>query len=98
VTEPPVSSKNDSRPHYELNVSLPTDVRFTGTARELAVHAAKHAGCTEARALAFGEEVEGVIRGYLESGNISPTLPLVLRRRSGPVEALINGRTITIEP
>jgi hypothetical protein len=79
-------------------VSLPTDARFTGAARELAVHAAKHAGCTDARAQAFGEEVEGVIRGYLESGNTSPTLPMVLRRRAGPVEALINGRTIAIAP
>jgi hypothetical protein len=83
---------------FELNVSLPTDPRFAGTARELAVHAAKHAGCADERAQAFGEEVEGVIRGYLESGNTGATLPLVLRRRSGPVEALIDGRTIMIEP
>jgi hypothetical protein len=83
---------------FELNVSLPTDARYTETARDLAVHAAKHAGCSDARAQAFGEEVEGVIRGYLEGGNAAAALPLVLRRRSGPVEALINGRIITIEP
>jgi hypothetical protein len=98
MLEPPVSSKDGSRPHFELNVSLPTDPRFTGTARELAVHAAMHAGCVEARARAFGEEVEGVIRGYLEDGGTGPSLPLVFRRRAGPVEALINGRTIAIEP
>jgi len=83
---------------YELNVSLPTDRRFTEVARELAIHAAKHAGCTEADARAFGVEVEGVIRGYLTDGNAGESLPLVLRRTSGPVEALINGRTITITP
>ena len=83
---------------FELNITLPTDARFTETARELAVHAAKHAGCTEDRARAFGVEVEGVIRGYLEDGHAGATLPLVLRRRSGPVEALIDGRTITIQP
>ncbi len=83
---------------FELNVSLPTDARFTATARELAVHAAKHAGCTDDRARAFGEEVEGVIRGYLDDGHTGATLPLVLRRTSGPVEALVNGRTITIQP
>jgi hypothetical protein len=83
---------------FELNISLPTDARFTDTARELAVHAAKHAGCTEERALAFGEEVAGIIRGYLDDGHAGTTLPLVLRRKSGPVEALINGRTITIQP
>jgi hypothetical protein len=83
---------------FELNVSLPTDARFTETARELAVHAAKHAGCTDERARAFGEEVEGIIRGYLQAGHAGASLPLVLRRKSGPVEALIDGRTITIQP
>jgi hypothetical protein len=83
---------------FELNISLPTDARFTETARELAVHAAKHAGCTDDRARAFGDEVEGVIRGYLEDGHTATSLPLVLRRKSGPVEALISGRTITIQP
>jgi hypothetical protein len=83
---------------FELNISLPTDARFTETARELAVHAAKHAGCAEEPARAFGEEVAGIIRGYLEDGHAGATLPLVLRRTSGPVEALINGRTITIQP
>jgi hypothetical protein len=83
---------------FELNLSLPTDPRYTETARELAVHAAKHAGCADDRARAFGEEVAGVIRGYLQAGHTGASLPMVLRRRSGPVEALINGRTITIEP
>ena len=83
---------------FELHVSLPTDARFTETARALAVHAAKHAGCTDDRAHAFGEQVEGVIRGYLEEGHAAAYLPLVLRRSSGPVEALIDGRTITIQP
>ena len=83
---------------FELNVSLPTDGRFTEVARELAVHAAKHVGCTENDASAFGDEVAGVIRGYLSDGNAGESLPLVLRRASGPVEALINGRTITIKP
>jgi hypothetical protein len=97
MSEPPVSSKNDSRPLFELNVSLPTDARYTETARDLAVHAARQAGCGELRAEAFGAEVEGVVRGHLEGGNAAP-LTLVLRRRSGPVEVLINGRMITIEP
>ena len=98
MSEPPVSSENGASRGFELNVSLPTDLRFAETARELAAHAARHAGCIEERARAFGEEVEGVIRGYLESGGAGPSLPLVLRRRAGPVEALINGRTIAIEP
>ena len=92
------SSKNDSRPHFELNVSLPTDARYTETARDLAAHAARQAGCGELRSQAFGVEVEGVVRGYLEGGDDAEALTLVLRRRSGPVEALINGRVITIEP
>ena len=83
--------------HFELHVTLPTDARFAETARELAVHAAKHAGCSETRANAFGEEVASVIRGYLDA-DPDAEVPLVVRRRSGPVEVLINGRVLSLTP
>jgi hypothetical protein len=85
-----------SRPHFELTVTLPRDARFADTARELAVHAAKDDGVPPEKAAAFGNEVADVLRGYLETGGDS--VPVVLRRTSGPVEVLINGRTLTPDP
>ncbi len=82
---------------FELNVSIPRDARFAETVRELAVHAAKHVGCSEARAHAFGREVEEATRGYIDNAS-DEGLPLVFRRRTGPVEVLVNGRTLSAEP
>ena len=98
MTEAAVSTKHESAPRFELNVSLPTDARFAETARELAVHAARHAGCPEAKAHAFGDQVAGAIRAYLETGDAVGTIPLVLRRTTGPVEVVVNGRTLTLDP
>ena len=84
--------------HFELNVSLPPDTRFAVTARELAVYAARHAGCTEARARAFGEEVEATILSCMERGNTDAPLPVVVRRMTGPLEVVVNGRTIALDP
>jgi hypothetical protein len=83
---------------FELNVSIPPDPRFAETVRELAVHAAKQAGCSEARAHAFGREVEEATRGYIEHGGGDAGVPLVFRRAAGPIEVLVNGRTLTAEP
>jgi hypothetical protein len=97
MTEAAVSSNVDVRPQFELNVSLPADRRFAETARDLAVHAAKHAGCSDARAHAFGAQVEEAIRGHVDASGGGP-IPLVFRRTNGPVEVLVNGRTLTLEP
>jgi hypothetical protein len=83
---------------FELNVTFPTDARYAATVRELAMHAAKHAGFSEARASAFADEVDGIVRGYLESGGGGATLPLVFRRTTGPIEVLVNGRTLILDP
>ena len=80
---------------FELNVSLPYDARFAETARELAVHAARQAGCGEEEARAFGGDVERVVRGHIASGGTEAHIPLIVRRTDGPVEVLINGRTLT---
>ena len=84
-------------PTFELHLTFPTDARYADTLRALAVHAARQAGCSDAKAHAFGEEVAGVIRGYLEGGG-DGSVPVVVRRSSGPVEVLINGRTLTPDP
>ena len=84
---------NDSR--FEINVSLPHDARFVETARALAIHAARQAGYGEAEAHAFGRDVEDVLRGHMEDDGPDTPIPLIVRKASGPVEVLINGRTLT---
>ena len=82
-------------PMFELNVSLPHDARFAETARELAVHAAKQAGHGDEAARAFGQDVESLVRSHLEASVSGTPVPLVVRRVAGPVEVLVNGRSLT---
>jgi hypothetical protein len=84
-----------NRPTFEIHVSLPHDARFAATARELAVHAAKQAGHGDEEARAFGQDVESLVRSHLEGSRPGAPVPLVVRRSTGPVEVLINGRTVT---
>ena len=83
---------------FELTMSIPRDARYVATVRELALHAARHAGCSDARAQAFAREVEEATRGNIDTGNADAGLPLVFRRTTGPVEVLVNGRTLSAEP
>ena len=83
---------------FELNMSIPADPRFAETVRELAVHAARYCGCSEATAHAFGREVEEATRGHIENRGGDAAVPLVFRRAAGPVEVLVNGRTLIAEP
>jgi hypothetical protein len=95
MTESMVSSHTHTGPDFELNVSLPHDPRFAETARELAVYAARQAGYGEDEARAFGGAVERIIRGHIATVPAGTDIPLILRRAAGPVEVLINGRTLT---
>jgi hypothetical protein len=88
----------DYRAEFELNVSIPRDPRFAETVRMLAEHAARQGGCSDARAHAFGREVEEAARGHIEDDGAEAGLPLVFRRATGPVEVLVNGRTLYAEP
>ena len=98
MSEGKVSSRSDSQPDFELNVTLPHDARFAETARELAVHAARHVGYGEDEARAFGRDVEGVVRGCFDTAPTGSPVPLIVRRMTGPLEVLVNGRTITPHP
>jgi hypothetical protein len=95
VSEAGLPASQDRRVAVEFNMSIPSDARFTETVRELAVHAAKQSGCSEARAVAFGQEVEDVVRGHIEDGAADASVPLVFRCSADPVEVLVNGRTLT---
>ena len=73
---------------FELNVSLPCDRRYSETMRELAVHAARYAGCRGSDADRYGDAVEEVVRACLSEGGRA-TVPVIVRRGVGPVEFLI---------
>jgi hypothetical protein len=81
---------------FDLNVSLPHDDRLVELVRELAVQAAQCAGCGEAEARAFGRTVETMTREYLETSDPQTPLPVVVRRTTGPVEVLVDGRSARI--
>jgi hypothetical protein len=73
---------------FELNVWLPCDDRYVETMRELAVHAARYAGCRGLDADRYGAAVEAVVRACLgEGGRVA--VPVIVRRGVGPVEFLI---------
>ena len=80
---------------FEINVSLPNDARFAETARELVVFAARQAGHGEDQARTFGRDVAGVILRHIDDATSASPIPLIVRCADGPVEVLINGRTLT---
>jgi hypothetical protein len=73
---------------FELNVSLPCDRRHAETMRDLAVHAARYAGCGGVDADRYGDAVEAVVRACLPEGGRA-AVPVIVRRGVGPVEFLI---------
>jgi len=73
---------------FELNVSVPRDSRYLGTLRDLAVHAARYAGCRGADADRFGEAVAAIAQALL-SGGPDESLPVIVRRADGPLEVLM---------
>ena len=83
---------------FELSVTLPPDPRFAGTVAAIAVHAAQFAGCAPPAAQAFGRDVEAAVRGCIDRQRApSATIPLVVRRDAGPVEVIVDGRTLRID-
>lgn len=86
---------------FELKVSVPQDSRFAETLRMLVVHAAQYAGCPPPNAEAFGRSVEEAVQDAFKTCPESRShdgLDLVIRRNAGPVEVVVCGRTLTINP
>jgi hypothetical protein len=82
---------------FELAISIPRDDRFAATLRGLAEHAAHYAGCGDAAAGAFGRDVEQAVRAHFAQLAADAVVPVVLRRQDGPVELLIDSRTISVD-
>ena len=65
----------------------------------LAEQAARYCGCNEPGASAFGERVAEAVRAQLNgsSSHASSSIPVVVRRATGPLEVTVAARTIALE-
>lgn len=82
---------------FDLHLSLPHDLRFAATIRDLAAHAAQFVGCGDARAMAFGREAEELLRACLEDNASRSEVPVIVRRHNGSLEVQIDERRITLD-
>jgi hypothetical protein len=80
----------------ELTLSVPRDPRYLATVRALAVQAAASAGLGKQDAAAFGQRVEEMVRAGLGNG-AGDHLPVVLRLSDGPLEIIVDARSVTLE-
>jgi hypothetical protein len=81
---------------FDMTVSL-DDERFVGAVAVLVLQAAAYAGCPAADAAQFAKTVEDAITASLGEPRDHPLLPVIVRRRSGPIEVVMNGRTLSLD-
>jgi hypothetical protein len=83
-------------PAFEITVSI-EDERFIGAVGAVVLQAAATAGCPSDEAARFAKIVEDAIIVSLDEPREHALLAVVVRRRSGPVEVLANGRTLSLD-
>ena len=83
---------------FQFTISVPRDTRFIGVVRGMAVQAARYASCGEADAESFAGSVEAAVRARLHEASADGTISVVVRRDAGPLEFLIDGRAVAVQP
>jgi hypothetical protein len=83
---------------FEFTLSVPRDPQFVSMVRGLAMHAARYASCGNSEAETFAGSVEAAVHACLREASSNSTISVVVRRDAGPLEFLIDGRTIAVEP
>jgi hypothetical protein len=83
---------------FEFIISVPRDPQFVSMVRGLAVQAARYASCGNSDAETFAVSVEAAVHACLREASSHATISVVVRRDAGPLEFLIDGRTIAVEP
>jgi len=83
---------------FEFTLSVPRDPQFVSMVRGLAVQAARYAACGNAETETFAVSVEAAVHACLRETSHSGTISVVVRREAGPLEFLIDGRTVAVEP
>jgi methyl coenzyme M reductase alpha subunit len=84
---------------FYFQLLVPRNAEVAALVRMLAEQAARYAGCNEPGAAAFGEQVAEAVRAQL-NGSLDPTtnsIPVVVRRSTGPLEVQVDTRTIALE-
>ena len=80
---------------FEMIVSVEDD-RMLSADVALVTHAAEYAGCHAGAAATFAGTVQSAVVASLVEPRSGP-LPIVVRRRAGPVEVLVNGHILTLD-
>ena len=83
---------------FQFTISVPRDPQFVSMVRGLAAHAARYASCGSSDAETFAGSVEAAVHACLREASPNATISVVVRRDAGPLEFLIDGRTIAVEP
>lgn len=83
---------------FEFTISVPRDPQFVAMVRSLAVQAARYAACGNAETETFAVSVEAAVHACLLETSHSTIISVVVRRDAGPLEFLIDGRTVAVEP
>ena len=81
---------------FEMTVSI-EDERFVGAVAALVLQAAAYAGCQSTDAARFAKVVQDAITASLEEPREHPLLPVIVRRRSGPIEVVMSGRILSLD-
>ena len=91
----------DASAVVDMSLAVPADPGYAGMVRDLAVHGARVCGCIEAKASAFGRQVEDAAREALAAAGPAGSVAVTVRRDGGPLEISIgNGgaaRSLALE-
>jgi hypothetical protein len=84
---------------FEFQLSVPHDAEVAALVRMLAEQAARYAGCSEPGAAAFGERVAEAVHAQLNGSlaRTSSSIPVVVRRSTGPLVVQVDAHTIALE-
>ena len=84
--------------HFQFVLSVPHDAQYLPMVRLLAAQAARYASCSEAEAERFGGSVEQAVQACLHKPAPTSAISIVVRREAGPVEVVVDGHIVSIEP
>lgn len=83
---------------FEFTISVPRDAQYVSMVRGLAMQAARYASCGNSEAETFAISVEAAVHACLGEASSDATISVIVRRDAGPLEFLIDGRTVAVEP
>jgi len=83
---------------FQFRLSVPRDAQFVSMVRGLAVQAARYASCKDGEVESFAGSVEAAVRACLRDASAGNVISVTVQRNAGPLEVLIDGRAVTVQP